>query len=113
MNIVETFKKREYQKPCPKCGSWDIIPQTPIKIDITREDLVDPKKVLGKWAREIRLTGGILEGPCFIMCRNCGHKGPSVDCSGRTSEDVGKDPKVYSEIKKLWIEQPKQGNLGE
>ncbi len=74
-------------------------------IDITGPD--GPRKLLGAYVRTMRKTGGILEGPCYYVCRECGHKGPAVDCTGRTSEDVGKDPKVNAEMKRLWNEQPR------
>ena len=32
--IVEKTKRRTYKTPCPKCGSWDIMPQTPIDVEI-------------------------------------------------------------------------------
>jgi hypothetical protein len=102
MNLVDANRKRTYKKPCPKCGSWEIIPQMPIDVDI---DVTDAKKALGQYARAIKAGATPLKGPCFIMCRACGHKGQSVDCSGRTSEDVGRDTKVFTEMKRLWIEQ--------
>lgn len=105
MNIRERYNRKTYGKPCPKCGSWDIVAQTPIKVDIDDNDLKNPKKLIGKWAKEVNRTGGILAGPCYLMCKNCGHKGPSVNCEGRTSTDVGRDPIVFSEMKRLWREQ--------
>ncbi len=90
-------------KPCPKCGSYKMGYQTPIKLDLKPED--SARQVVSKWAREMKETGGILKGPVFLMCQGCQHKGPSVDCSGRTSVEVGRDPKVASEVKRLWNSQ--------
>lgn len=42
------------------------------------------------------------------MCRDCNFKAPAVDCSGRTSEEVGQDPKVFAEMKRLWLECPER-----
>jgi len=100
MKLQEICAKRIYKTPCPKCGSWDIIPQTPIDVDI---DVNDAKKALGQWAKAIKDGATPLKGPCFIMCRDCGFKAPSVDCSGRTSEEVGQDDAVFLEMKRLWI----------
>jgi len=36
------------------------------------------------------------------MCWGCGHKGPSVDCTGRTSEDCRADRALNAEMKRLW-----------
>jgi hypothetical protein len=36
------------------------------------------------------------------MCFDCFHKGPSLDCSGKTSEEVGQDPIIYQKMKDLW-----------
>ena len=88
--------------PCPKCGSYRMFYQTPI---ITKEPILptdDAKQPLGKWARSVKDGNTPLEGPVFLMCRDCRHRGPSVDCAGRTAEDVGKDPAVCSEVKRLW-----------
>jgi len=93
-------------KPCPKCGSFNMFWQTPIKMD--KEPILPTdtaKQLLGKWARAIKDGHTPLEGPVFLMCRDCYHKGPSVDCSGRTSEDVGSDRKVADKVKRLWNTQ--------
>lgn len=90
-------------KPCPNCGGYQLKYQTPIRIDLKPED--GAKQILGKWARAIRAGATELQGPCYLMCWDCRHKGPSLDCTGRTSEDVGKDPKVATEVKHLWNTQ--------
>ena len=82
-----------------------MFPQTPI---VMKEPILPTdtaKQLLGKWARSVKGGNTPLEGPVFLMCRECGHRGPSVDCSGRTSESVMKDARVASEIKRLWNEQ--------
>lgn len=90
-------------KPCPKCGSYRMGYQTPIKLDIKPDD--SARQIVEKWALEVKATSGILEGPVFLVCQDCRHKGPSLDCSGRTSADVGRDPKVSAEVKRLWNSQ--------
>lgn len=90
-------------KPCPKCGSFNLMAQTPIRMEEPAND--SARALLAAWARAKKGGATPLEGPVYMMCRICFHKGPSVDCTGRTSEDVGKDPKVASEIKRLWNEQ--------
>jgi hypothetical protein len=42
---------RMEMEPCPVCGSYYLIAQTPIQMDVSDDDLKDPKKLLGKWAR--------------------------------------------------------------
>lgn len=95
---------RMEMEPCPACGSYYMMGQTPIKMDISDDDLENPKKLLGKWARATKAGATPLKGPVFMMCRDCGYKGPEVDCSGRTSESVGQDPVVAKKIKTLWNE---------
>jgi hypothetical protein len=97
----------EEMKSCPKCGSYELRTQTPIKLETEDADFTDPRRLIGKWAKAHK--GGkspMLEGHVFLMCFDCGHKGPAVDCTGRTSADVGKDKVVYAEIKRLWNDQP-------
>lgn len=112
-NILKDPAKRaefvfgQPMKPCPKCGSYKMGYQTPIKLDLKPED--SARQVVSKWAREMKETGGILKGPVFLMCQGCQHKGPSVDCSGRTSAEVGRDPKVSAEVKRLWNSQEADG----
>lgn len=101
------FVYGQEMEPCPKCGSYDMKPQTPIKLneEFSKKDLENPKKLLGQWARK-KMTGeDWLEGPCYFMCFECGHKGPSVDCSGRTSTEIGQDRQVYAKMKELWNTQ--------
>ena len=88
--------------PCPKCGSYRLRIQTPIVCDILPTDTY--KQLLGKWARATKDGATPLEGPVY-MCVDCRHKGPAVDCTSRTREEIGKDPKVSAEVKRLWNEQ--------
>lgn len=90
-------------KPCPKCGSFHFQYQTPIKMKTTGKEMA--RQLLGKYARATKAGAIVLEGPVFIMCFECGHKGPAMDCSGRTSEDVGKDRYVSDTVKRLWNNQ--------
>lgn len=39
------------------------------------------------------------------MCWDCCHKGPAVDCTGRTSEDCRSDRALNAEMKRLWNSQ--------
>jgi hypothetical protein len=92
--------------PCPKCGSFNMFWQTPIRMDkepILATDTAN--QLIGKWARAIKDGNTPLEGPVFLMCRDCYHKGPALDCMGRTREDIGRDPVVAKEVKRLWNEQ--------
>lgn len=77
-------------KPCPICSSYNLMYQTPIDIDHFKK------------TKEFKLVG-----QCYIMCCNCGHKGPSVDCSGEDYHTVKADPVTASIIRKLWnLHQP-------
>jgi hypothetical protein len=88
---------------CPKCNSRNIKPQTPIKIpDNIELDIDNPKELLGQYAKIIKEGKTKLEGPVYFMCFDCFHKGPSLDCSGKTSEEVGQDPIIYQKMKDLW-----------
>jgi hypothetical protein len=89
--------------PCPKCGSYMMKPQMPIQIDLTGDETVP--QVLGKWARATKAGATPLEGPCYFVCWDCKHKGPAVDCAGRTSEDARQDRALYAEMKRLWNTQ--------
>lgn len=51
MNLVEKQKQRTYKEPCPVCGSWNIMPQNPIDVDI---DVSDARKALGQYVRAIK-----------------------------------------------------------
>ena len=90
---------------CPSCGGFDLGYQTPIKMfePITADD--DARSVLAKWARATKAGVSLLEGPVYIHCRSCRHKGPALDCTGRTAGGVGKDPEVATEVKRLWNNQ--------
>ena len=102
IDIVERYMRETYKRACPVCGSWNLKPQMPIDVDM--EDPTDPKAVLKAWVRATKSGHTPLKGPCYIMCFDCFHKGPSVDCTGRTSEDVSKDKDVFTEMKRLWAE---------
>ncbi len=86
--------------PCPKCGSYEMKPQMPIQMALTGDETAP--QLLGKWARATKAGATPLEGPCYYACWDCGHKGPAVDCTGRTSEDARKDPALNAEMKRLW-----------
>lgn len=76
---------------------------TPIDLDLG--GVTDVRKLLGRWAKARKAGLTPLKGTSCMMCRKCGHCGPSVDVSGRTSEDVGSDPVVAAEVKRLWNSQ--------
>ena len=112
MNLRDPAKRAEYvfgqpMQPCPKCGSYSLIHQAPIKMDVPISADDTAKQILGKWARAVRSGSTPLEGPVYIMCQECFHKSPSVDCRGRTSESVGRDPVVAKQVKRLWNDQPR------
>lgn len=88
---------------CPKCGGYNIGYSTPIKLDGKLPD--SARGILKAWATAVSSGSTPLQGTCGIMCRSCGHLGPTVDVRGRTSEDVGRDPVVASEAKRLWNSQ--------
>lgn len=91
-------------QPCPKCGSYRLTYQTPIKLAEPLPDKPDAKALLRAWARAHREGSPMLEGPVYIACQECWHHGPALDCSGRTSDDVSHDVAVASEVKRLWNE---------
>ena len=92
-------------QPCPKCSGFNFRYQTPIKMKEPILATDSAKQLLGKWARSTKDGNTPLEGPVFIMCFDCGHKGPAMDCTGRTSEDVGRDKAVADTVKRLWNDQ--------
>jgi hypothetical protein len=89
--------------PCPKCGSFNMKPQMPIKLATTGNETMP--QLLGKWAVTTKAGDVPLEGPVYFMCWDCRHKGPAVDCTGRTREDAGRDKALNAEIKRLWNSQ--------
>jgi hypothetical protein len=90
----------EPMKACPKCGGYHLGYSTPIKLDGPLPGTA--KGILSAWAKARKGGATPLEGTACIMCRSCGHTGPTVDVRGRTAEDVGQDPRVASECKRLW-----------
>ena len=93
-------------KPCPHCGGYKLGYQTPIKMDDPVGEGDGAKEILRKYARSVKGGATPLVGPVYMWCQTCFHKGPSVDCSGRTAEDVGRDAKVAAEVRRLWNTQP-------
>lgn len=92
--------------PCPKCGSYNMKPQMPIKISLTNDETA--KTILSKWAQATNSGATPLEGQCYYMCFDCLHKAPSVDCTGRTKEECGQDRALNDEMKRLWNTQPRE-----
>jgi hypothetical protein len=78
-------------------------PQMPIQIELHGDETT--RQLIGKWARATRAGETPLEGPVYFMCWGCFHKGPAVDCAGRTREDAGQDRALNAEIKRLWNSQ--------
>jgi hypothetical protein len=78
-------------------------PQMPIKLVVEGKETT--RDLLGKWARATSGGATPLLGPCYYVCWDCGHKGPAVDCTGRTSEDARKDAALNAEMKRLWNSQ--------
>lgn len=111
MSAKHTAKRAAFvfgqeMKACPACGGWHFMVQTPIKMEpIAATDTA--KQLVGKWARAT-IAGAVMDGPVFIMCFDCGHKGPGVACEGRTRDEVGQDRALYTEVKRLWNEQTRK-----
>ena len=90
-------------KPCPRCGSKDIKPRMPIKAYLRYDEIL---KIFTKGNTSM-FENHLLEGPCYFMCFNCAHKGPSIDYSDRTASDVNQNKEIYEEMKELWNNQRK------
>lgn len=107
--MFEMDKKRaefvygQPMNPCPKCGSYNMKYQLPIKFD-EEIDMDSPKSIVAACVKSWK-DGAELEGSFYMMCFTCFHKGHSLDVSGRTSEDVQSDPKANAEVKRLWNSQ--------
>lgn len=95
--------------PCPACGSYNMKPQIPIALETTGDETMP--QLVGKWARATKAGATPLQGPAYYACGDCGHKGPAVDCTGRTSEECRSDRALNTEMKRLWNEQ-KPHNTG-
>jgi hypothetical protein len=89
--------------PCPACGSYNMKPQIPIALETTGTETAE--QLVGKWARATKAGATPLQGPAYYACWDCFHKGPAVDCAGRTSEDCRADPALNAEMKRLWNAQ--------
>ena len=90
--------------PCPKCGSYSMKPCIPIAVELTGKE--SPASLLGKWSRATKAGATPLQGPAYYVCWDCHHKGPAVDCTGRTSEECRADRALNAEMKRLWNAQP-------
>lgn len=97
-------------KPCPICGGFNIGWQTPIKMSEPITEADDARSILRKYARSVKSGATPLEGPVFLWCRECHHKGPAMDCSGRTSQEIGQDRAIATEVKRLWNSQSNETN---
>lgn len=90
--------------PCPKCGSWNIKYQVPIEIDIPKG--ASARQILSAWARE-QAKGPRLKGYGFIMCFDCGYKGPHVSTEGMTYGQANKSVEFADKMKAAWNNQDK------
>lgn len=110
LDFLKDPKKRaewvygEVMAPCPKCGSYNMRPQIPIVINEPAAKGVPA--LLGQWARATKAGATPVQGPAYYCCWGCGHKGPSVDCTGRTSEECRADKALNAEMKRLWNLSP-------
>lgn len=93
--------------PCPACGSYNMKPQMPIVVDLDGQETA--AQLVWKWALATAAGQTPLQGPCYYHCADCGHKGPAVDCTGRTSEEARRDPALNAEMKRLWNSQKAGG----
>ena len=89
LNMKDPAKRAEWvygqpMAPCPKCGSYNMKPQIPIAMETTGDETAP--QLVGKWARATKAGHTPLQGPAYYACWDCFHKGPAVDCTGRTSE---------------------------
>jgi len=114
LNLKDPAKRAEWvygqpMAPCPACGSYDMKPQMPIVVDLTGIETVP--QLAGKWAHAIKAGATPLQGPAYYACRDCGHKAPAVDCTGRTSEDARQDRALNAEMKRLWNAQTPNARL--
>jgi hypothetical protein len=108
MNMKDPAKRAEWvygqpMAPCPKCGSYDMKPQIPIALGTTGVETMP--QLVAKWASATKAGATPLQGPAYYCCWDCGHKGPAVDCTGRTSEECRADPALNAEMKRLWNTQ--------
>ncbi len=86
--------------PCPACGNYNMKPQIPIVMATVGNETMP--QLVGKWARAIKAGATPIQGPAYYVCWDCKHKGPSLDCTGRTSEDCRSDRELNVEMKRLW-----------
>ncbi len=108
LNLKDPAKRAEWvygqpMAPCPKCGSYNMKPQIPIAMETTGDETAP--QLVGKWARATKAGHTPLQGPAYYACWDCFHKGPAVDCTGRTSEDCRADRALNAEMKRLWNAQ--------
>lgn len=78
-------------------------PQMPIALETTGDETMP--QLVGKWARATKAGATPLQGPAYYCCWDCRHRGPAVDCTGRTSEDCRADRALNAEMKRLWNAQ--------
>jgi len=108
LNLKDPAKRAEWvygqpMAPCPKCGSYNMKPQIPIAMETTGDETAP--QLVGKWARATKAGATPLQGPAYYACWDCFHKGPAVDCTGRTSEECRADRALNAEMKRLWNAQ--------
>lgn len=96
----------QQMSPCPACGSYNMAPQIPIAMKTNGGE--SAPQLVGKWARATKAGATPLQGPAYYACRDCLHKGPAVDCAGRTREDCGADRALNAEMKRLWNSQQRK-----
>lgn len=108
LNLQDPAKRAEWvygqpMAPCPACGSYDMRPQMPIEIELSGQEKTP--ELMRRWIQATKAGATPLAGPAYYMCWECGHKGPAVDCAGRTSEDARQDRALNAEMKRLWNTQ--------
>ena len=115
LNLKDPAKRAEWvygqpMAPCPKCGSYNMKPQIPIALETTGDETA--QQLVGKWARATKAGATPVQGPAYYCCWDCFHKGPAVDCTGRTSEDCRADRALNADMKRLWNAQTPNRETG-
>lgn len=94
---------------CLRCGRLPGNSHTEIcalqgEIERLRHDIKRHIAIASELATE-KAGAPPLQGLAYYACWDCFHKGPAVDCTGRTSEECRADRALNAEMKRLWNAQ--------